>query len=120
MTIVCGGNIDTPVLGRVINRGLAADGRLARFVVEVPDRPGSVAGLTKVIADCGANLLDMSHQRAWVYNNVHATQIQCIVETRSLTHTREVERQIKRQGFDMLDASAGLAEGEHGPIAIHT
>jgi hypothetical protein len=29
---LCGGNIDTTVLGRVIDRGLAADGRLCRFV----------------------------------------------------------------------------------------
>ncbi|CAN0435305.1 unnamed protein product, partial [Ectocarpus fasciculatus] len=32
---LCGGNIDVPVLGRVIDRGLAADMRLVRFVTTV-------------------------------------------------------------------------------------
>jgi threonine dehydratase len=45
---LCGGNVDTPVLGRVIERGLAADGRLIRFEATVSDRPGGIAALTKV------------------------------------------------------------------------
>ena len=48
-----GGNIDTTVLGRCIERGLAADGRLCRFVVTVSDRPGGIAELTKRIANIG-------------------------------------------------------------------
>ncbi|CAN0577965.1 unnamed protein product, partial [Ectocarpus sp. 12 AP-2014] len=43
---LCGGNIDVPVLGRVIDRGLAADMRLVRFVTTVSDRPGGIAELT--------------------------------------------------------------------------
>lgn len=42
---LCGGNIDVPVLGRVIDRGLAADMRLVRFVTTVSDRPGGIAEL---------------------------------------------------------------------------
>lgn len=45
---LCGGNIDTTVLGRVIERGLAADARLVRFSVIVSDRPGGIAALCKV------------------------------------------------------------------------
>lgn len=50
---LCGGNIDTTALGRVIERGLAAEGRLVRFGVRVSDRPGGIAELTKRIADVG-------------------------------------------------------------------
>ena len=45
---LCGGNVDTPVLGRVLERGMAADGRLVKFEAVVSDRPGGIAGLTKV------------------------------------------------------------------------
>jgi threonine dehydratase len=44
---LCGGNIDTTILGRSIERGLAVDGRLVRFVVTVSDRPGGIAELAK-------------------------------------------------------------------------
>ena len=53
---ICGGNIDTPILGKVLDRGLAADGRLIRFVATVQDRPGGVAGLARAIADAGGSI----------------------------------------------------------------
>lgn len=54
MIPLCGGNIDSTVLGRCIDRGLAADGRLCRFVVTVSDRPGGIAELTRLLASLGA------------------------------------------------------------------
>ena len=50
---LCGGNIDTTVLGRCLERGLAADKRLIRFVVQVTDRPGGIAELTRLVASIG-------------------------------------------------------------------
>ena len=44
---LCGGNIDTTVLGRCLDRGLAADGRLVKFSVTVSDRPGGIAELAR-------------------------------------------------------------------------
>ena len=51
--LLCGGNIDTTILGRCLERGLAADGRLCRFVVTVSDRPGGIAELTKLMSGMG-------------------------------------------------------------------
>lgn len=59
---VCGGNVDTPVLGRVLERGLAADSRLIRFDARLQDRPGGVASLTRVIADSGASIKVMRNR----------------------------------------------------------
>lgn len=53
---LCGGNIDTTLLGRVIERGLAADLRLIRFTATVSDRPGGIANLTRDVADTGASV----------------------------------------------------------------
>jgi threonine dehydratase len=50
---LCGGNIDTTVLGRVIERGLAADERLVNFNANVSDRLGGIAKLTQVMAEGG-------------------------------------------------------------------
>jgi len=40
----------TTLFCTVIERGLAADGRLVRFKVAVPDRPGSIARLTELVS----------------------------------------------------------------------
>ena len=53
MVALCGGNIDTTALGRVIERGLAADRRLIRFVVTVSDRPTGIAQLIQLVTSLG-------------------------------------------------------------------
>ncbi|CAG0920039.1 unnamed protein product, partial [Notodromas monacha] len=70
---LCGGNIDTTVLGRCMERGLAVDGRLVKFIAMVSDLPGGIAGLTRLIADAGVSIKDMAHERAWVRGNVFHT-----------------------------------------------
>ena len=62
---VLAGNVDTPVLGRVIERGLAADGRIHRLRVWVSDRPGGIASLTALISSVGVSVKDVHHERAW-------------------------------------------------------
>lgn len=63
--LLCGGNIDTSVLGRVIDRGLSADHRLIRFGATVSDRPGGIARLCQDLADLGASV------KVWPANNIY-------------------------------------------------
>jgi len=77
---LCGGNIDTTVLGRVIDRGLAADNRLVRFVSTVSDRPGGIAQLTTLLAKNNASIKDIYHERAWLHSSITNVQVKCVVE----------------------------------------
>eukprot|EP00049_Salpingoeca_infusionum_P025622 m.20773 g.20773 ORF g.20773 m.20773 type:complete len:445 (-) comp8200_c1_seq1:451-1785(-) len=94
--LLCGGNIDTPVMGRVIERGLAADGRLVRFSVTVSDRPGGIARLAKLIAEIGGSVKDMYHERAWLDSDVMSVEIKCVVETRSADHAQELKTALEQ------------------------
>jgi len=87
-----GGNIDTTVLGRCIDRGLAADGRLCRFVVVISDRPGGMADLTRTIGELDVSLKDIFHERAWLKHDVFSVAVTCVVETRDKEHAAELER----------------------------
>eukprot|EP00608_Synchroma_pusillum_P002918 CAMPEP_0198441360 /NCGR_PEP_ID=MMETSP1452-20131203/62368_1 /TAXON_ID=1181717 /ORGANISM="Synchroma pusillum, Strain CCMP3072" /LENGTH=432 /DNA_ID=CAMNT_0044161985 /DNA_START=71 /DNA_END=1367 /DNA_ORIENTATION=+ len=87
---LCGGNIDITVLGRVIDRGLAADGRLVRFVATVSDRPGGIAALTREIADLGVSIKDIYHERAWLHTSVDQVQVKCVVETTGIEHSERL------------------------------
>lgn len=77
---LCGGNIDTTVLGRVIDRGLAADKRLVNFYATVSDRPGGIAKLTALLSEEGASIKDIYHERAWLHSSVDQVQVKCVVE----------------------------------------
>jgi threonine dehydratase len=86
VVVLSGGNIDMNRVSRIIDRGLEADGRVARLVVRAPDRPGSLAGLTRVLADEGANVLETAHRRAFADINVGEVEIVTIVETTGRDH----------------------------------
>lgn len=64
--LLCGGNIDTTVFGRCLERGLAAEGRLVKFTVNVSDRPGGIHELCRLMSDLGVSIKDIMHERAWL------------------------------------------------------
>lgn len=87
---LCGGNIDTMVLGRVIDRGLAADGRLVRFTVVMSERPGSLSQLITYLSDMGAGIKDIFHERAWLKTSIHTVRNKVILEVRDYAHGEEI------------------------------
>ena len=72
---LCGGNIDTTVLGRCLDRGLACDGRLLKFSVTVSDRPGGIAELCRHMASIGISIKDIMHERAWIQSDIFSVEV---------------------------------------------
>ena len=101
---ICGGNIDPAVLSRVIELGLVRDGRLTRFTAIISDRPGGLAQLTRVIAESGASIKDIAHDRAFSGPDVSAVHAVCTVETRDRTHINALHRALKKNGFPLVVA----------------
>merc|ERR1712227_408860 len=99
VTTLCGGNIDTTLLGRCLERGMAADGRLVTFIVTVSDRPGGIAELARTIASVGVAVKDIVHERAWVKTNAFAVEVKILAETRNRKHSRELFK-ILRENYD--------------------
>tara|TARA_B110000483_G_scaffold27762_1_gene33614 strand:+ start:2171 stop:2578 length:408 start_codon:yes stop_codon:yes gene_type:complete len=96
---VCGGNIDPLVLSRVIEKGLAADGRHYRFTVTISDRPGGLAALSQIIAKAGASIKDIANDRAFSGPDVSAVHASCTVETRDHAHVSALKRAPTKAGF---------------------
>lgn len=72
---LCGGNIDTTILGRCLDRGLACDGRLLKFSVTVSDRPGGIAELCRQMASIGISIKDIMHERAWIQSDIFSVEV---------------------------------------------
>jgi len=96
---LCGGNIDTPILGRVLERGLASDGRLYRFRATISDRPGGLARFAGLIAEEGASILDVAHDRAFASDDINTVTVHCVVETRDADHIATVRERLDQEGF---------------------
>ena len=88
--LVCGGNIDPGVLGRVIENALVAEGRLTRFRTVISDRPGGLARLAESIAAAGASIRQITHERAFASADISTVEVDCIIETRDSAHREAV------------------------------
>ncbi len=104
VALLCGGNIDVNILSRIIDRGMVDDGRMARLVFTVRDRPGSLARLTQRVAAEGANVLEVAHQRAFADISVGDVEIVMHLETRGRDHVEEVIRALRSDGTRVREA----------------
>jgi threonine dehydratase len=96
--VLCGGNIDVTLVSRIIERGLAADGRLCRIVAQISDRPGSLAKLLSIIAATGASVKEVEHDRHFGTRDVALVSVVCTVETRDLLHINELADRLHDAG----------------------
>jgi threonine dehydratase len=98
--LLCGGNIDLSILGRVIEHGLAADGRLWRFTVTVSDRPGGMARLTAAIAEAGASVQEILHDRTFGSADVFSATVAVTVQTAGRDQFERLADRLRADGFD--------------------
>ena len=102
--VLCGGNIDPLLLSAIIERGMVRAGRLARIRVGARDAPGVLARITAIVAEAGANIDEVHHQRAFSALSVQNVEVVLVLQTRNPAHVREVLAALAAAGFE---ASAG-------------
>jgi len=103
--LLCGGNIDLTSLDRVIDHGLAADGRRWRFITRISDRPGGIARLAAAIAAAGASVREIVHDRAFSGPDVFSIAVEVTVETSDRDHAAALLARLRDEGFEVAAAA---------------
>ncbi|RYX92127.1 MAG: threonine ammonia-lyase [Comamonadaceae bacterium] len=97
--VLCGGNIDPLLLAAIIERGMVRAGRLARIRISSRDIPGMLASITAIVADAGANIDEVHHQRAFTSLSVQSVEIELVIQTRGPAHIADVLHALHEAGF---------------------
>ena len=98
--VLCGGNIDPLLLASIIERGMVRAGRLARIQVNARDVPGNLARITATVAEAGANIDEVHHQRAFTLLAAQNVAIELVLQTRGREHIAQVIERLRGAGFD--------------------
>jgi threonine dehydratase len=98
--VLCGGNIDPLLLASIIERGMVRAGRLARIQVNARDVPGNLARITGIVAEAGANIDEVHHQRAFTLLAAQNVAIELVLQTRGREHIAQVIERLREAGFD--------------------
>ena len=97
--MVSGGNIDVNVISRIIDRGLVKSGRMVRLVVTISDVSGSLARLTRLIADTKASVVQIHHDRTFATSELNEAVVELVLETRGFAHVEEVKAALVAGGY---------------------
>jgi threonine dehydratase len=98
--VLGGGNIDPMLLAAIIHRGMVRAGRLARIRVCARDVPGSLAKITAVVGEAGANIDEVHHQRAFTMLAAQNVEIELVIQTRGRPHVQAVLEALRAVGFE--------------------
>jgi threonine dehydratase len=98
--VLCGGNIDPLLLAAIIERGMVRAGRLARIRVFARDTPGVLARITALVAEAGANIDEVHHQRAFSSLSAQNVEVELVLQTRNRAHVAEVVQHLQGAGFE--------------------
>jgi threonine dehydratase len=98
--VLSGGNIDMMILSSVLQRGLVRSHRLVRLQVEIPDTPGALAQLTRILGELDSNIMDIHHQRAFGGSSVRATLVELVLQMRGEEQLDYVMQALTDAGYE--------------------
>jgi len=99
LSILSGGNIDVTLLSRIITRGLAFDGRLVQFQIQLRDVPGALESVLHLFHEANANILEIVHHHYTAGAPIGRINVTITLETKSFGHIGEIQRNLDESGY---------------------
>lgn len=99
--VLSGGNIDLNLLTTVLSRGLVDRGRFVKLRTVMKDRPGALRDFLNIVANSGANIYEINHDRARQSFAIDATEIELDLETRGHEHVDQIIDELREAGFQV-------------------
>ena len=100
--VVSGGNIDVTILSRVMERGLLKSGRTCNLCIELMDKPGQLRDVSSIIADLGANVISVHHERASETTDINGCFLRIVLETKDYDHIQLITNTLIEAGFHLV------------------
>ena len=101
VAIVSGGNIDISTLSGLIDKALIARGRIFSFAVQLPDKPGELLNIAKILSEENANVVKLDHNQALVTNSFKKVLLGVTIETHNHEHIDRIVKALHRHGYEI-------------------
>lgn len=101
VSILSGGNIDVLTISSMINKGLVARGRVFKFSVYLPDKPGQLVKVSQILAELNANVVKLDHNQFVNLDRFHDVELQVTVETNGEEHIQRITEEMLKNGLSI-------------------
>ena len=102
VSVLSGGNIDVLTISSMIKKGLVARGRVFKFSVYLPDKPGQLVMVSQILADLNANVVKLDHNQFINLDRFHDVELQVTVETNGEEHIQKITEKMVESGFRIV------------------
>ncbi|WP_422444786.1 threonine ammonia-lyase [Thermoanaerobacterium sp. DL9XJH110] len=102
VALVSGGNIDVNMLSRIIDKGLVKGGRKIFLDTLIPDRPGTLWRLLNLVAETGANVLSVTHNRSTRDVAIGYAKVELELETVNEEHVEKIKSVLTEKGYNFV------------------
>ena len=99
--LVSGGNIDISTISALISKALISRGRVFRFSVQLPDKPGQLLNVAQILTEQDANVIRLDHDQTMVTDSFQKVQLTVTVETHGQEHIERIVRALTENGFEI-------------------
>lgn len=99
--VISGGNIDMVTISSMINSGLVTRGRIFAFTVELPDQPGQLLAIAKILSDLRANVIALDHNQFKATDRYQKVLLEVTAETNGPGHIHTIMEALKDHGYQI-------------------
>ncbi|MGL5415753.1 MAG: threonine ammonia-lyase [Clostridium sp.] len=99
VSIISGGNIDMLTITSLINSGLVKRNRLFCFTLELPNTPGQLTKISKILSDLHANVVKLEHNQFKAANKLKNVQLEVTIETNGFEHIDRIKTCLMDNGY---------------------
>ena len=99
VSIISGGNMDVITFASLVQHGLIARERICTVSVLLPDKPGELTNVSKVIAEAQGNIIQLEHNQFVSINRNSAVELDITMETFGHEHKVQILKVLKDNGY---------------------
>ncbi|HHX66841.1 MAG: threonine ammonia-lyase [Miniphocaeibacter sp.] len=103
--VISGGNIDMVTISTMVQKGLVSKGRLFGFTVLLPDRPGELLNIARILAEMSANVVEVSHDQFKTADRLTDVVLQVQVEANGHDHINKIIERLYDEGYKVKRTS---------------
>jgi threonine dehydratase len=99
VAVLTGGNIDPLMLQHLVTAGLTTEGRYVTMRTKVPDLPGELSRLLRLVGEQRANVVGIAHHRLERRLRLGQVEVVLELETRGFDHIEVMREALESSGY---------------------
>ncbi|MBE6973653.1 MAG: threonine ammonia-lyase [Ruminococcaceae bacterium] len=100
VSVLSGGNMDVITMSSLVQHGLINRGRIFTFSVQLPDRPGELLRVAKIVAEQNGNIIKLDHNQFVNINRQSGVELKVTLEAFGHEHRQSILDAMKQAGYD--------------------